>query len=476
MPVTQAVTYQPATLQIEVWDNVGGSDLVPADGYSDDLTPTIKVKYQPKGKFNVFYEDANGKIQHVGLFTANAKGEWEWTSPQPFPQGKITFHVSAADWNKVNAEITVNLIDNSPIDLTIDRMQKDTGPNADNNDFITRDGSANREVSGTLSRPLNTGETLKFWNGTDWVSATVSGKTWKAQDKTSHSSSWTYKVQVINGVGTAIADKNISVVLDKSTTKPVITAIMDDLAPGIGDALSKGKTNDQTPTFKGTAEPNALVFVEYGKADNTHSDEIGSVYADASGQWEVKTTKPIPYGIWEIYAASFDLAGNWAGSMYTTLNINKNASFSVSTFEAEWQNDNLTGVDLDINTPVALTTLNVSGSGQSLNLAELHKSITSLNTVDLTGNGNNSLTISSGDVLALGEESLFIDDGLKQIQVKGNEGDKAIIARQIENFDPNEWVAETGTITSAGIEYAVWHNQHSDVEILVQMGLKTELL
>ncbi|MRT40713.1 hypothetical protein GJV09_05160 [Enterobacteriaceae bacterium RIT702] len=97
------------------------------------------------------------------------------------------------------------------ITLRFDQMEKDTG--ASDSDFITKDGSAGRRVKGTLSRELNTGETLEFWNGTKWVPATASGLTWQAQDDSAHAASWTYKVRVVDASGSTLEDQHQDVVL-----------------------------------------------------------------------------------------------------------------------------------------------------------------------------------------------------------------------------------------------------------------------
>lgn len=121
-----------------------------------------------------------------------------------------------------------------------------------------------------------------------------------------------------------------------------------------------------------------------------------------------------------------------------------------------------------------INTLSVSGKDQALDLSDLHSKLASVKTIDLAGSGDNRLTLSADDVLALGEASRFVDDGKKQIQIKGDAGDSATLVRQLENVDRSEWVAEDGRITSAGVEYTVWHHPHPDADVLIQVGIRTE--
>ncbi|MRT26107.1 hypothetical protein GJV14_19320 [Enterobacteriaceae bacterium RIT697] len=127
----------------------------------------------------------------------------------------------------------VTLIQPLPVQATFERMDKDTGSSA--SDFITKDGTAGRQVEGTLSRALEPGEKLEFWNGTAWVSATVSGMTWQAQDTTAHAASWQYKVRITDDVGKALHEKAQSVVLDVTPSAVNITferMEKDDGTPG----------------------------------------------------------------------------------------------------------------------------------------------------------------------------------------------------------------------------------------------------
>ncbi|MBY4841383.1 Biofilm associated protein A, partial [Pantoea sp. DY-5] len=70
---------------------------------------------------------------------------------------------------------------------------------------------------------------------------------------------------------------------------------------------------------------------------------------------------------------------------------------------------------------------------------------------------------------------LFIEDGKTQLMVKGNEGDVVELKDILpEGSDISEWQHQEGTVTIAGVKYNVY--SHDDAELLVQQGVRTELV
>lgn len=86
------------------------------------------------------------------------------------------------------------------------------------------------------------------------------------------------------------------------------------------------------------------------------------------------------------------------------------------------------------------------------------------------------LKINLQDILDNGEEALFIQDGTTQLLINGNEGDVVQLADILpEGSDISEWQHLDGTVTVAGVEYQVY-SHGDDAELLVQQGVKTELV
>jgi len=481
-PVKQAVTFVPPTKFVftEAWDDEGTSVLAPQFATIDDNTPRFKGTGGEPGKAIVIWATNTGTGQQtaVGRGIANSDGTWEIELNKALKAGKYEFY-AVYEASNIAAENYWHLTIVNANSITISSMEKDSG--ISQSDFITNDGSAGRQVSGSITKALTSGQKVQLWNGSAWVNATVNGLKWTAVDSTSHSGNWSYKARIIDGSNNVHAEKSQSVLLDKTTIPALIDYAQE---PGTVKVTHWGKTNDSTPTLHGKVEPNAIVYIEFGLDSRWPWHPGGSVKANAKGEWEWTCPEKLDADTWDFQMKYTDIAGNaseWSPQF--TLIIEKQADSggggdSGGGLEWGWGGAGNGAGDIkgfsEQNISLGINSLSLSGQEQSLNLADVHGHINRLDTVDITGSGDNHLTLSANDVLVLGEESLFIDDGKKQIQIKGNEGDSATLARQLDNFDSNDWRAEEGKITSAGVEYTVWHHQHSDAEVLIQVGIKTE--
>jgi Ca2+-binding RTX toxin-like protein len=94
----------------------------------------------------------------------------------------------------------------------------------------------------------------------------------------------------------------------------------------------------------------------------------------------------------------------------------------------------------------------------------------SIEKIDLTGSGNNTLRIAAADVLDLSGFNTFdvngspaVVDALHQLLVSGNAGDTLHLT------DPG-W-AQTGTYTEAGATYAVWTDEQQRAQLLVSANV-----
>jgi hypothetical protein len=121
-------------------------------------------------------------------------------------------------------------------------------------------------------------------------------------------------------------------------------------------------------------------------------------------------------------------------------------------------------------------TLQLTGKDQLLDLTALSSKIESIEIFDITGNGDNTLKLDLNALLQHGEKDLFIEDGKTQLVINGNEGDVVQLVDILpEGSDISEWQHQEGTVTVAGVEYNVY-SHGDDAELLVQQGVKTELV
>jgi hypothetical protein len=123
-------------------------------------------------------------------------------------------------------------------------------------------------------------------------------------------------------------------------------------------------------------------------------------------------------------------------------------------------------------------TLRLTDANQTLDLtsAALHGKLQSVETIDLTGTGNNTLKLSVADVLDLGQKDNFHADGRVQMMVKGNAGDSVTLTDALPGgMDPGDWTQEAGTVTVGGVSYTAYTFSTLGAELLVQEGVTVTL-
>ncbi len=100
--------------------------------------------------------------------------------------------------------------------------------------------------------------------------------------------------------------------------------------------------------------------------------------------------------------------------------------------------------------------------------------ISSVEVFDLTGTGNNTLKLSMKDVLNLGHEDLFIQDGHTQLLVKGDVGDRVVLSG-MSGLESGSW-SNKGLAAIDGYAYNVYENAALNVELIVQHAITTTLV
>ena len=116
--------------------------------------------------------------------------------------------------------------------------------------------------------------------------------------------------KIVDQAGNASKEVSGSINVDTTASDaPVITQVTDNQYGGIQDGknvlgIDNGLTNDSTPTFKGTAEPNTTITLRNG------NDIIGkNIQVDANGDWSY-TPAPLAEGVYNVTAIATDKAGN----------------------------------------------------------------------------------------------------------------------------------------------------------------------
>ncbi|WP_322026024.1 Ig-like domain-containing protein [Burkholderia sp. BCC1977] len=195
-------------------------------------------------------------------------------------------------------------------------------------------------------------------------------------------------------------------------------------------------------------------------------DNIGfSGGSFATSTWETITELVPPADVQHVLA---NVDGEYFGSAHGT----------------EFQLDNVSyfmNQHAGLHGGAGIDTLKLTGVGQTLDISKLlnvggHDKISSIEVIDITGTGNNTLKLSMHDVLELGHENVFRNDGHTQLMVNGNAGDRVELSGMSGlNLGRGQWT-DQGLINVDGQNYRVYENAALHVELLVQSSVSTQLL
>ncbi|WP_223230814.1 Ig-like domain-containing protein, partial [Campylobacter concisus] len=195
-------------------------------------------------------------------------------------------------------------------------------------DTYPKDGKLNKDENSSDSDNANTTAQISIPTDAvvgDVIKYTVNGGTEQSHTITNADKTAGHveiKVPVVDGQTSSVtakivdqagnASKEVSGSIDVDLTAsdaPVITQVTDNQYGGIQDGknvlgIDNGLTNDSTPTFKGTAEPNTTITLRNG------NDIIGkNIQVDANGDWSY-TPAPLAEGVYNVTAIATDKAGN----------------------------------------------------------------------------------------------------------------------------------------------------------------------
>lgn len=197
-----------------------------------NVAANVKGIYDPAtGLLSVTTESGTLQV-YMHASAAHQAGDYTYKSKfvQPYygeSAKEETFGYLALDTHGVSQSANLHIVLQPPDTrnlLKIDMLGKDTGLQGD---FLTADGSAGREISGTLSQHLANGLKVQVSvdGGNTWSDAVTHGKHWTFIDMSAHSSSWSMQVRVSDGVthGTQVLAQEVT--LAEPSAAPVISSI-----------------------------------------------------------------------------------------------------------------------------------------------------------------------------------------------------------------------------------------------------------
>jgi hypothetical protein len=291
----------------------------------------------------------------------------------------------------------------------------------------------------------------------------------------------------------------------------------------VGGAESGGTTTNEKPLISGQGDPYATVDIY------TSSTLLGSVTANGQGDWTFQPATPLFDGVHDLSAIQVSANGVTSATSYFAITVaaadgpqtagvdtssssftsplaggevaHGLASFPINHFKihAEAGASNAPAGEVANHALADLTADPKSFARQSLAhpvdgkgfdmLAflgdHLVLDLTSLATksaaqksgisgFDLGGH-HNALKLSLADVLTLGDESLFLDDGKRQVIVNGKEGDSVDLTNShVAGLSDGDW-EHHGTAHVDGVLYNVIEHSSAHTELLVEQAVRVEV-
>ncbi|MDR2309719.1 MAG: Ig-like domain-containing protein [Brucellaceae bacterium] len=275
------------------------------DGFTNDTTPTLKgTGAEPNGLVRIY----DGTTL-IGEINADASGAWSYTPVNPLSNGPHTFTVVSVDAagnvsvKSDEYKITVDTL--APASPSITNVLDDVGAVQGTvaNGKTTDDTKPRLSGSGAES-----GSIVKIYDNGTLIGQTIANPngTWVFTPTTdlkegAHSFTVTATDQAGNESGESIA---WAVTVDLTPpAKPEITAVFDDVAPGIGNVPNGTPTNDPTPTLAGKGDAGTTIRVYDGTV------LLGETTVRADGTWAY-TAPLLADGSHTFTVTSVDEAGN----------------------------------------------------------------------------------------------------------------------------------------------------------------------
>ncbi|WP_260403242.1 Ig-like domain-containing protein, partial [Pseudomonas nitroreducens] len=462
------IDFTPATRPVieSVFDDVGPlTGNLHSGDVTDDTRPELSGRSDPNATVIIY----NRGVE-IGRVEANDEGHWNFTPTADLATGEYSFTTVAmnAAGNYSAPSDPFELIifpGDGPTQVArVSEMGKDSGYGK--NDFVTNNGSFGRLMHGSLSSELTAGQKLEVSTdgGRTWFNALVNGTSWAVQDLNDHAGNWSIQTRVVDQQGNSGYVMQQTVVYDKTAASAPTSLHLENGALDITFNAAQLVAGDRL-----------AIIVNGGPARFEHtltqSDiDAGAVHLDVgSAQW--------------VSAALVDQAGNI--SAYTNTAGAPNVIYQITGDVTEVYGlanaSTFTLSDVSLLDKISLIegnggndTLRLTGANQVLDLSAWQGRLSSVEIIDITGSGDNTLKLSLGDVLDLGHRSAFINDGAVQLAVKGNAGDKVVLSDLLPNgMDVGHWEL-LGDVTAAGIAYDVYQSTEFAVELLVQQGVAVQ--
>ncbi len=286
---------------------------------TDDARPTLNGKGEAGDTITVY--DGQTKL---GTTTVDSSGNWSFTPSQPLSDGPHTLIITQTDLagnisaNTLSPTFTVDTSPPDPVNIT---------DVAENGATVTGTAEAGSTVSIYDGNNVLLGTTIVGSNGEFIVTlnpAQTQGQSLEAR--------------IQDAAGNVGQSTDFTASDSGFPVQPIIVSVTDDFAPSTGNVASGGDTNDNTPTLKGTAEPNTIINI----SDNGIL-LLPPVTADGSGNWTFTPLLPLADGDHVFTATANNGLGTSGPSTSFTIDVDT-VPPTLSDLEVVDQGQTLTGI------------------------------------------------------------------------------------------------------------------------------------
>ncbi|MBE3533558.1 BapA/Bap/LapF family large adhesin [Enterobacter cloacae complex sp. I3] len=289
-----------------VTDNVGNTATPVASGSeTNDATPTLSGTADANSIVTIF----DGATQ-IAVVTADGTGAWSFTPETALVEGPHAFTVQATDpqgnLSLVSDPWSVVVDLTAPTVPTLDTVS-DNVPGGVTGNLTS--GQATNDNTPTISGTGQAGSTIYIMNnGTQLGTTTVDvNGNWSFTPTTPlDDGSYSLRAYATDAAGNASANSSVfAFTVDTAGPGvPVVTSVIDDVAPTTGTLTSGNSTNDARPTFNGTGDVGSTVHVI------VDGNEIGTAVVNAQGSWTFTPGTDLLDGPHAITFNATDAAGN----------------------------------------------------------------------------------------------------------------------------------------------------------------------
>ncbi|MEQ4976856.1 Ig-like domain-containing protein [Enterobacter cloacae] len=338
----------------------------------------------------------------LGETKADAQGKWSFNTPK-LADGVHTFVAEAInDIGQVSPQtggfpITVDT--SAPGEVTGFIVSDNEGPKTG----TLSNGDTTDDATPTISGKAEPGSLVHIYvNGQENGTAVADANgNWTYTTGSLVDGEYTFTARAEDSAGNLGAENaGVTVTLDTSSVPVTIVRVMDDKGSVTGELKANDVTDDARPEIIGKAKAGSTVTIMDGNV------VLGSVKADASGNWVFTPTSDLGDGVHNITAIAKDLTGNEDTSSTFSFEIDSKAPNRPSIDYAEDQvgtiKDDLNSNDVtDDPQPILHGT---AEAGSTVNIYTVDGTLLG----SVTANSNGAWNFKPGSKLPEGKNTFYV--------------------------------------------------------------------